>query len=79
MKFANAFTVGAGLAAGALVVAAIFKARPQTTGNVSSTPDSVSSSVQGPLYNVLTGVGGITPIQQHPDTTGSSIAPTNPS
>ena len=72
-------TVG-GIAAVAVFAVALFKARPKPEDPLSATPDNkASSSVAGPQYDVLTGVGGVTPIQAHPDTTGVSIAPTNPS
>ena len=79
-KFVTAFTVGAGLVAGAMFVMAFLKARPTTTANVSAIPPTpgTSSSVQSPSYDVLSGVGGLTPIQDHPDVTGTSIAQTNP-
>jgi hypothetical protein len=81
-KLATILTIGAGVAAGLLFVVAFLKARPATTtaGNVSAVPPTAatSSSVAAPLYDVLSGVGGLTPVQEHPDTDGTSIAPTNP-
>jgi hypothetical protein len=73
--------VVAGVAAVAMVVIAILKARPTTDDPLSVIPatPATSSTVTPPAYDVLSGVGGITPLQQHPDTTGVSIAPTNPS
>jgi len=81
-KLATILTIGAGVAAGVLFVVAFLKARPATAtaGNVSAVPPTpaTSSSVAAPLYDVLAGVGGLTPLQEHPDTAGTSIAPTNP-
>ncbi len=74
------FTV-AGVAAVAMFTIAILKARPKPGDPLSATPatPASSSTVTPPAYDVLTGVAGITPLQQHPDTTGVSIASTNPS
>lgn len=81
-KLATVLTIAAGVAAGLLFVVAFLKARPATAtaGNVSAVPPTpaTSSSVAAPLYDVLSGVGGLTPVQEHPDTDGTSIAPTNP-
>lgn len=80
-KIVTVLTIGAGVAAGILLAVAFLKARPTTTANnVSAVPPTpaTSSSVAGPLYDVLNGVGGVTPLQEHPDTAGVSIAPTNP-
>jgi len=79
-RFVNALTLGAGLAAGVMLVLAFLKARPVQQG-VSATPPTPASSstVMPPLYDVLVGVGGVTPIQDHPDVYGTSTAPTNPS
>jgi hypothetical protein len=64
----------------AMLTIAFLKARPSPTP-LSATPPTpaTTSTYAGPLYDVLSGVAGITPIQAHPDTLGSSIAPTNPS
>jgi hypothetical protein len=79
-KLATVLTIAAGVAAGVLIAVAFLKARPKTAPNVSAVPPTpaTSSSVAGPLYDVLNGVGGVTPVQEHPDTDGTSIAPTNP-
>ncbi len=79
-KLVTVLVIGAGVAAGILFAVAFLKARPNTTGNVSAVPPTpaTSSSVAAPLYDVLSGVGGLTPVQSHPDTDGTSIAPTNP-
>lgn len=68
------------VAAVAMLTIAFLKARPSPTP-LSATPPTpaTTSTVAGPVYDVLTGVAGITPLQAHPDTIGSSIAPTNPS
>ena len=80
-KLTAVLTIAAGVAAGVMLAIAFLKARPKSTGNVSSIPPTAatSSSVQSPLYDVLSGVGGLTPIQDHPDVNGTSIASTNPS
>lgn len=80
-KIGMAFSVIATAGAVGMIVIAILKARPQATANVSAIPPTpaTSSSVQSPIYDVLSGVGGITPIQDHPDVGGTSIASTNPS
>lgn len=79
-KIGATFGIVAGVAAVAMFTIAILKARPQPPLNVSAIPPtpSTSSSVQSPAYDVLSGVAGITPLQDHPDTYGTSIAPTNP-
>lgn len=79
-KLVAVLTIAAGVAAGVMFAVALLKARPQTAGNVSAVPPTpaTSSSVASPLYDVLSGVGGLTPVQDHPDTDGTSIAPTNP-
>jgi len=71
----------AGIGAVAMFTIAVLKARPKPQDPLSATPatSATSSSVTPPAYDVLSGVGGITPLQAHPDTTGVSIAPTNPS
>lgn len=71
----------AGIGAVAMFTIAILKARPKPEDPLSATPatPATSSSVTPPAYDVLSGVGGITPIQEHPDTYGTSTAPTNPS
>jgi hypothetical protein len=68
------------VAAGVMFAVAFLKARPTAPGNVSAIPPTAatSSSVQAPAYDVLSGVGGLTPLQDHPDVIGTSIAPTNP-
>lgn len=73
--------VVAGVAAVAMVVIAILKARPTTDDPLSVIPatPATSSTVTPPAYDVLSGVAGVTPIQAHPDTLGTSIASTNPS
>lgn len=73
--------VVAGVAAVAMVVIAILKARPAPDDPLAVIPptSASSSSVTPPAYDVLSGVGGVTPIQAHPDTLGTSIASTNPS
>lgn len=73
--------VVAGVAAAAMFAIAILKARPTPTDPLSATPatPATSSTVTPPQYDVLAGVSGVTPIQAHPDTLGSSIASTNPS
>lgn len=80
-KLGATLMVVAGVAAVAMVVIAIAKARPTTTDPLSATPATPASSttVTPPMYDVLSGVGGVTPIQAHPDTLGTSIASTNPS
>ena len=80
-KLVAVLTIAAGVAAGVMFAVALLKARPQTAANnVSAVPPTpaTSSSVASPLYDVLSGVGGLTPVQDHPDTDGTSIAPTNP-
>jgi hypothetical protein len=79
-KLVTVLTIAAGVAAGIMFAVAFLKARPSTAGNVSAVPPTpaTSSSVAAPLYDVLSGVGGLTPVQEHPDTDGTSIAPTNP-
>jgi hypothetical protein len=73
-------TIAAGVAAGVMFAVAFLKARPTGPINVSAIPPTpaTSSTVQSPLYDVLSGVGGLTPVQDHPDVIGTSIAPTNP-
>jgi hypothetical protein len=80
-KIGATVMVVAGVAAVAMFTIAILKARPKPDDPLSATPatPATSSTVTPPAYDVLSGVGGITPLQQHPDTTGVSIAPTNPS
>lgn len=82
-KLVTVLTIVAGVAGGIMLAVAFLKARPTsvTAGNVSAVPPTpaTSTSVQAPAYDVLTGVGGVTPLQAHPDTDGVSIAPTNPS
>ena len=79
-KLATVLTIAAGVAAGLLFTVAFLKARPKTAGNVSAVPPTAatSSTVQAPAYDVLSGVAGLTPVQDHPDVDGTSIAPTNP-
>jgi hypothetical protein len=79
-KLVAVLTIAAGVAAGVMFAIALLKARPKAAGDVSAIPPTpaTSSSVQSPAYDVLTGVGGLTPLQDHPDVTGTSIAPTNP-
>ena len=78
-KFVTGVSIGVGIAAGAMLVMAFLKAKPAQAGVAAIPPTPASTtSVQGPLYDTLTGVAGITPIQSHPDTYGTSIAPTNP-
>ena len=79
-KIGATIMVVGGIAALAMFAVAFLKARP-TPSPLSATPPTpaTSSTVAGPIYDVLTGVGGLTPIQAHPDTLGTSIAPTNPS
>jgi hypothetical protein len=71
----------AGIGAVAMFTIAFLKARPKPEDPLSATPatPATSSSVTPPAYDVLSGVSGLTPIQAHPDTLGTSIAPTNPS
>ena len=71
----------AGIGAVAMFTIAFLKAQPKPEDPLSATPATpgTSSTVAGPAYDVLNGVSGITPIQAHPDTVGTSIAPTNPS
>jgi len=80
-RIATVVMTVAGIGAVAMFTIAFLKARPKPEDPLSATPatPASSSSVTPPTYDVLTGVGGITPIQAHPDTVGSSIAPTNPS
>ncbi len=80
-KVAAVVMTVAGIGAVAMFTIAVLKARPRPQDPLSATPatPATSSSVTPPAYDVLSGVGGITPLQQHPDTSGVSIAPTNPS
>ena len=79
-RLITVLTIAAGVAAGVMFAVAFLKARPKTAGDVSAIPPTAatSSSVQSPAYDVLSGVGGLTPLQDHPDVDGTSIAPTNP-
>jgi hypothetical protein len=80
-RLAATVMIVGGVAAVAMVAIAAFKARPTPTDPLSATPATprTSTSVAQAAYDVLSGVGGLTPIQAHPDTWGTSIAPTNPS
>jgi len=80
-RLAIAVMTVAGIGAVAAFAIAVLKARPGASDPLSATPatPATSSTVTPPAYDVLTGVAGITPLQAHPDTYGTSIAPTNPS
>jgi hypothetical protein len=82
-RIGAAFVLVGGVIAAVAFGVAFFKSGPprnatsDPTSGIPQTP-ATSSSVASPQYDVVVGVGGIAPIQTHPDTNGTSIAPTNP-
>ncbi|MGH8210656.1 MAG: hypothetical protein ACRETD_06675 [Steroidobacteraceae bacterium] len=80
-RIATVVMTVAGIGAVAMFTIAFLKARPKPGDLLSATPatPASTSTVTPPAYDVLSGVSGLTPLQEHPDTLGTSIAPTNPS